>query len=83
VLARLAANALVGQPKIATVARYAIIFLAGTIALDRANLAPEITSTGFQLLLGGVAIALGVGGALALGLGGKEFVAEKLKRWNA
>lgn len=82
ILAKMASTALEDHPKIATVARYAIMILAITIALDKANFAPEITSTGFQMVMGGFAIAFGVGGAIALGLGGKDFVAQKLKGLN-
>ncbi len=80
VLAKSAKSALSGQKLAAEIVYYGIFILAGTMALDKANLAPQITSLSFQILIGAFAVALGVGGALALGLGGKDAVKRYLDR---
>ena len=80
ILSKMAANALGATTMLGKVARYGIMILAGTMALDRANIAPEITSTTFQIMITALAVALGVGGAVAIGLGGKDAVKKVLDK---
>ncbi len=80
VLAKAAKSALSGQKLVGEIVYYGIFILAGTMALDKANLAPQITSLSFQILVGAFAVAMGVGGAIALGLGGKDAVKRYLDR---
>ena len=80
VLAKTAKNALGNQKLAGEIVYYGIFILAGTMALDKANLAPQITSLSFQIMVGAFAVAAGVGGAIALGLGGKDAVKRYLDR---
>ncbi len=63
---------------LATVARVAILFFVGAMALNRMGVADEIVSRAFTLLLGAVAVAV----AIAFGFGGKEFAAGMLNKAN-
>ena len=59
-----------------TVARVAILFFVGAMALNRMGVADEIVSRAFTLLLGAVAVAA----AIAFGFGGKDFAAKILNK---
>ncbi len=75
-----AGNANLPRPEIlAGVSRWAIILFAGTISLRELGIAPLLVTTTFNIVLGGVCLAL----ALAFGLGGKDAAAryiEELRR---
>ncbi len=58
--------------------RVAILVLAGAMSLRQMGLANEIIELGFGLLLGALAIAVG----LAFGLGGREAAARALEEWQ-
>jgi hypothetical protein len=58
------------------VARYAIIFLGVSMALDQLGVGTQIVTTAVGAVLGGTALALG----LAFGLGGKEKAREIIER---
>lgn len=60
------------------VAKYAIIIVASFMALDQLGVASSIVNAAFILTLGGLALAFG----LAFGLGGREFAASMLKKWQ-
>lgn len=82
-LANLAARAILatGRPQsglLAHVARGAILMLSGAMALREMGLAGEIINLAFTLVLGAVAVAA----AIAFGLGGREFAAGQLQRWE-
>lgn len=62
---------------LAQIARAAILFLVGAMALGQMNIAPGIVNLAFGLLLGAVAVAI----AIAFGLGGREVANEQLKKW--
>lgn len=59
-------------------AKYAILVLAGFMALTQLGIATTIVSSAFVLVLGGLALAFG----LAFGLGGKEFAAKYLQKFD-
>jgi hypothetical protein len=71
-----AGNANFPKPAIfAGISRWAIIIFAATIALEELGIAPLLVTTAFNIILGGVCLAL----ALAFGLGGKDIVAKYLE----
>lgn len=63
---------------LANIAKWAILVFAGFIALSTAGISPSITETPFQVLTYAIGVALGVGGAIAIGLGGKDTAAKWL-----
>lgn len=63
---------------LATIARVAILFFAGSMALGHMGLADEIITSAFTVLLG----ALGIAAAIAFGLGGRESAAALLEEWR-
>ncbi len=62
---------------LATVARVAILVLAGAMALQQMGLAEHIINLAFGIVLGAVALAV----AIAFGLGGREVAADLLKQF--
>ncbi len=71
-----AGNANLPRPEMyAGVSRWAIIIFAATIALGELGIAPLLVTTTFNIILGGVCLAL----ALAFGLGGKDAAARYLE----
>ncbi len=66
-----------GVPTVAKVAKGAVILIAIFMALQQVGVAPEIVTSAFTLILG--AVALGVG--LAFGLGNRELAGEITRRW--
>jgi Mechanosensitive ion channel, conserved TM helix len=84
--ARFVANAVITYCKnvgiqdavlLGTVAQYAIMAFVALIALDEVDVGGEIVRESFLVMLAGVVFAL----ALAFGLGGKDWAAERLERW--
>jgi len=68
-------NANLPKPElIAGISRWAIIIFAATIAMEELGIAPLLVGTAFNIILGGVVLAL----ALAFGLGGKDAAARYL-----
>jgi hypothetical protein len=71
-----AGNARMPRPEIfAGISRWAIIIFAATIAMVELGIAPLLVTTTFNIILGGVVLAL----ALAFGLGGKDAAAKYLE----
>jgi hypothetical protein len=71
-----AGNAKMPKPElIAGISRWAIIIFAATIALVELGIAPLLVTTTFNIILGGIVLAL----ALAFGLGGKDAAARYLE----
>ncbi len=69
-------NANLPNPEmIAGISRWAIIIFAATIAMEQLGIAPLLVGTAFNIILGGVVLAL----ALAFGLGGKDAAAKYLE----
>ena len=63
---------------LATVARVAILFFVGAMALNRMGFADDIVNRAFTLLLGAFAVAA----AIAFGIGGRDFAANILNKAN-
>jgi hypothetical protein len=71
-----AGNANLPKPQLlAGICRWAIIIFAVTIALEQLGIAPLLVSATFNIILGGIVLAL----ALAFGLGGKDAAAKYLE----
>lgn len=71
-----AGNANLPNPGIlAAISRWAIIIFAVTIALEQLGIAPLLVTATFNIILGGICLAL----ALAFGLGGKDAAAKYLE----
>jgi len=71
-----AGNANLPKPQIlAGISRWAIIIFAITIALEQLGIAPLLVTATFNIILGGIVLAL----ALAFGLGGKDAAAKYLE----
>jgi hypothetical protein len=68
-------NAGVCKIPIAGISRWAIIIFAVTIAMEELGIAPLLVGTAFNIILGGIVLAL----ALAFGLGGKDAAAKYLE----
>jgi len=64
------------EPEIlAGISRWAIIIFAVTISLEQLGIAPLLVTATFNIILGGIVLAL----ALAFGLGGKDAAAKYLE----
>jgi hypothetical protein len=63
---------------LAVASRVSILAFAGAIALRHMGLANEIIQLAFGLMLGAVAVSVG----LAFGLGGREAAAQQIKSWQ-
>jgi hypothetical protein len=63
---------------LAPAARAAIIIFSAALALREMGIAESIVNLAFGLMLGAVAVAVG----LAFGLGGREAAARQLERWQ-
>lgn len=73
-------NLVEGNATLAKVAKYVIIVLSAVIALDRSGLAPDLTGLPYEVAIYALGVAFGIGGAIALGLGGREFVSRWLSK---
>ncbi|RZI66186.1 MAG: hypothetical protein EOP79_08600, partial [Variovorax sp.] len=58
-------------------AQYAVLAFVVLIALDQIKVGGDIIRESFLILLGGVVFAI----ALAFGLGGKDWAAERIEEW--
>lgn len=65
---------------LAKVAQGIILFTVSIIALNRSGIAPDITGLPFNVIVIALGVAAGIGGAIALGLGGKDFVGRYLSK---
>jgi hypothetical protein len=71
-----AGNANLPKPQVlAGISRWAIIIFAVTISLEQLGIAPLLVTATFNIILGGIVLAL----ALAFGLGGKDAAAKYLE----
>ncbi len=71
------AGAVEGVPAVARIAKGAVVVIAVFMAVQQLGVAEEIVTAAFTLILG--ALALGVG--LAFGLGNRELAGEVTRRW--
>lgn len=71
------AGTVAGVPTVAKVAKAAVVVIAIFMALQQLGVAEEIVTATFTLILG--AVALGVG--LAFGLGNRDLAGEITRRW--
>jgi Conserved TM helix len=67
-----------GNETLAKIGRYAILVYAAFAALTQLGIAVQMTGNTLLIILGGMALALG----LAFGLGGREMAADALKRMS-
>jgi hypothetical protein len=71
-----AGNANLPKPQVfAGISRWAIIIFAVTVSLEQLGIASLLVTTTFNIVLGGICLAL----ALAFGLGGKDVAAKYLE----
>ena len=61
--------------------KYTAILIFTFMGLRSMELGEEIIDTAFSYGLGAAAFAAGVGGALAFGLGGRDWAGKKLGKW--
>ncbi|HUF34763.1 MAG TPA: hypothetical protein VMN37_02380, partial [Gemmatimonadales bacterium] len=66
-----------GVPTVAKIAKGAVIVISIFMALQQVGVAEEIVTAAFTLILGAVALAVG----LAFGLGNRELAGEITRRW--
>ena len=71
------AGGVAGVPTVAKIAKGAVIVIALFMALQQVGVAEEIVTAAFTLILGAVALAVG----LAFGLGNRELAGEITRRW--
>jgi len=71
------AGAVSGVPTVAKVAKAAVVMISIFMALQQVGVAEEIVTAAFSLILGAVALAVG----LAFGLGNRDLAGEVTRRW--
>ncbi len=71
------AGTVAGVPTLAKLAKGAVILIAIFMALQQVGVAEEIVTAAFTLILGAVALAVG----LSFGLGNRELAGEITRRW--
>lgn len=71
------AGSVAGVPTVAKLAKGAVIVISLFMALQQVGVAGEIVTSAFTLILGAVALAVG----LAFGLGNRELAGEITRRW--
>lgn len=71
------AGGVAGVPTLARIAKGGVITVAVFMALQQLGVADEIVTAAFSLILGAVALAVG----LAFGLGNRELAGEITRRW--
>jgi cytochrome b subunit of formate dehydrogenase len=71
------AGTVAGVPTLAKMAKGAVVLISMFLALEQVGVAGEIITAAFTLVLGAVALAVG----LAFGLGNRELAGEITRRW--
>lgn len=71
------AGGVAGVPTVAKVAKAAVVMISIFMALQQVGVAEEIVTAAFTLILGAVALAVG----LSFGLGNRELAGEITRRW--
>lgn len=67
-----------GALTISTLAEYAIQIFSFFLALEQLDIGTQLVTAAFSIAFGGIVLAL----ALAFGLGGRDWAAEKIKAWS-
>lgn len=67
---------------LAKVAKILILVMTGVVALNRTGLAPDLTGLPYEYAIYALAAAFGIGGAIAIGLGGRNWVESKLEKFK-
>ncbi|HEX8978501.1 MAG TPA: hypothetical protein VF811_02230 [Parasulfuritortus sp.] len=67
-----------GALTISTGAEYAVQIFAFFLALEQLNIGTQLVTAAFSIAFGGIVFAL----ALAFGLGGRDWAAERIKAWS-
>jgi len=80
IAANFAEKSLNSNKGVAKAAKIVILFLTGVMALDRLGIANSISSNGFLIIMSALGIAVGVGGAIAIGFGGRDAAARVLNK---
>jgi len=78
-VAKIASSAFGSTP--ANIIKYATMVLVTFMGLETMQLGEGIVDTAFSYSVMAAAVAGGVGGAIAFGLGGREWAAKKLQEW--
>lgn len=71
------AGGVAGVPTLAKIAKSAVLMIAVFMALQQLGVAEEIVTSAFTLILGAIALAVG----LAFGLGNRQLAGEITRRW--
>jgi hypothetical protein len=71
------AGGVAGVPTVAKMAKAAVIIISLFMALQQVGVAEEIVTAAFTLILGALALAVG----LAFGLGNRELAGEITRKW--
>ena len=61
--------------------KYVTVVLVTFMGLSQMGIGEEIVNTAFKYVLGAASVAAGVGGAIAFGLGGRDWAKGKLGTW--
>ncbi len=64
-----------------TIIKYATMIIVTFMGLSQMNLGDDIVETAFRYTVMAAAVAAGVGGAIAFGLGGRDWASKKLVQW--
>lgn len=78
-VAKIASQAFGDLP--ANIIKYATMLIVTFMGLETMQLGEGIVDTAFRYSVMAAAVAAGVGGAIAFGLGGREWAAKKLQEW--
>ena len=61
--------------------KYATMLIVTFMGLETMQLGEDIVNAAFQYGLGAAAVAAGIGGAIAFGMGGRDWAGKKLNEW--
>ena len=64
-----------------SIIKYATMIIVTFMGLSQMNLGDDIVETAFRYTVMAAAVAAGVGGAIAFGLGGRDWASKKLVQW--
>ncbi|MGJ8657614.1 MAG: mechanosensitive ion channel [Akkermansiaceae bacterium] len=73
-------NLVGGNPLLAKISKYAIIIFTSVVAINRTGIANGLASLPYTVAICAAGVALGIGGAIAIGLGGHTYVSRWLDK---